>query len=303
MIGITGGSGYIGGSLAQRLMKIGKNVQVVDLVRPNYPIKQFVIADVRKYDEIHDCLKGCNCVYHLAAIVSKLRGQEDRWKCISINVSGTLNVLEACRKHDIKRVVHVSTSEVLGDPLYLPTDEKHPRNPKTTYGITKCCAEDLCREYARTYGLQVVIPRLYMIYGEQDFRELKYHSAIAKFVWLVLNNTSPIVYEGCSRTWLHIDDCVDALLLLKEKGRCGEIYDITAPPSESISMFDLAEKIIGIYGKDLKPTLEQPPIWDTKIKMPSGEKAYSELHWKPHRMLTNELHGIIEGWKKHLSVS
>ena len=203
--------------------------------------------------------------------------------------------------------IHVSTSEVLGDPIYLPTDEDHPRNPRTTYGMTKCCAEDLCKEYARTYGLNVVIPRLYMIYGPDDFRELAYHSAIAKFVALALRGKQPTAYIGCYRSWIHIEDCIDALMLFREKGRAGQVYDITAPPDQCLSMYELARQIISQCKRSyvnmyVQPKLEKAPVSDTRIKMSSGAKAYKELEWKPKKTLKTELHSLIDGWKKQLGM-
>lgn len=280
-------------------MKGGHHVTVIDVLSPDYKADAFIKANVRRLGIMLSSLKDCDTIYHMAAVVSKLRASEDRWNAIETNVIGTLNILEACRILDIKRLIHVSTSEVLGDPIYLPTDEKHPRNAKTTYGMTKCCAEDLCKEYARIYGMNIVIPRLYMIYGAEDYREIEYHSAIGKFIWHTLNNEAPVAYADCVRAWLHIEDCVDALMLLRDFGSSGEVYDITAPPSEQMRMVALAKYIIHLCGKNLKPTVKEAPIWDTKVKLAKGEKAYQTLNWHPKRHFSIELLKMIESWKKH----
>lgn len=299
---ITGGSGYIGDWLAKRLMSEGSEVTVIDVLKPDFKVDTFVKANVRRLGIMLASLGNCDYVYHMAAVVSKLRAAEDRWNAIETNVIGTLNILEACRILDIPKLIHVSTSEVLGDPIYLPTDEQHPRNPKTTYGLTKCAAEDLCREYARTYGLKIVIPRLYMIYGAEDYREIAYHSAIGKFVWAALHDIAPVAFKDCVRSWLHIEDCVDALMLLRNHGSSGEVYDITAPSSEKLSMVELASLIIRLCGKDLQPVVKEAPVWDTKVKLASGTKAYEALKWKPWKLLRIELPAFIDSWKKHLEI-
>jgi len=284
-------------------MKRDYHVTIIDVSSPDYKADAFIKANVRRLGIMLSSLKDCDYVYHMAAVVSKLRASEDRWNAIETNVIGTLNILEACRILDIKRLIHVSTSEVLGDPIYLPTDEKHPRNPKTTYGMTKSCAEDLCKEYARTYGMNIVIPRLYMIYGAEDYREIAYHSAIGKFIWNTLNNQAPVAYADCVRAWLHIDDCVDALMLLQELGCSGEVYDITAPPYQRMSMIDLAKYIIWLCRKKLKPIVKEAPVWDTKFKLAKGKKAYQALKWHPKRAFSTELFTMIKSWKKHESNS
>lgn len=299
---VTGGAGYIGEWLAVKLKSLGQRVRIVDVVNPSYEVADFVKANVRRLGIMLKAFSDCECVYHLAAVVSKLRASEDRWNAIETNIIGTLNVLEACRKLDIPRLVNISTSEVVGEPIYQPTDEKHPRNPKTTYGTTKCCAEDLCREYASIYGMNVVIPRLFMVYGAEDWREIKYHSAIAKFVALALQDKQPTAYADCVRVWMHVTDCVDALALLQKRGERGEIYDITNPPDEKISMVDLAKWVIRLCEKNLEPIIKEAPVWDTKAKIANGNKAYKALKWKPKKSLLTELPAFIKNWKDHLGV-
>lgn len=302
-VAITGGAGYIGEWLGRRLMKEGYTVTAIDVMQPHYKVSYFVKANVRRLGIMLSALEDQDYVYHMAAVVSKLRANEDRWNAIETNIIGTLNVLEACRRNDIGRLIHVSTSEVLGDPIYLPTDEKHPRNPKTTYGLTKCAAEDLCREYARNYGMDIVIPRLYMIYGAEDYREIAYHSAIGKFVWTALHDMYPMAYKDCVRSWLHIEDCVDALMLLRDHGSSGEIYDISAPPSEKMSMVELASLIIRLCGRDIQPVVKEAPVWDTKVKLASGEKAYQTLKWHPKKVFGTALQRMTTKWLRHLRSS
>lgn len=295
MIGITGGSGYIGTWLVRRLQ--GENeICIIDVLPPNVELTSnvsYVKADINNKRSIFRALRGCDTVYHLAAVVSKLRGVEDRRYCIQTNVVGTLNVLEACRHHDVQRLIYMGTSEVLGEPLFIPTDERHPRKPKTTYGITKCAGEDLCYEFYCTYNLSVVMPRLYMIYGVRDTRLIKYHNVIEKFIDSVVHGQRPVAFRGCIRSFLYITDCVEAMFLLKDRGSAGEIYDICGRKQEAVTMVQLARKIIALCGKELEPIIEDPPVSDTKVKLPSGYKAYVELEWYPRVSLDEGLRRMV----------
>ncbi|MEW5936996.1 MAG: NAD-dependent epimerase/dehydratase family protein [Candidatus Thermoplasmatota archaeon] len=299
-IGVTGGSGYIGTWLVKELLREGHQVRIIDIAPPNPTIGshvEFINADVTNREDITHALQDCDAVYHLAAVVSKLRGLEDREHCIRTNINGTLYVLEACRIHEVKRLIYMGTSEVLGEPLFTPTDERHRRAPKTTYGITKCTGEDLCYEYHLSYGLNVVMPRLYMVYGIEDVRLVKYHNVIMKFIWNVMNNKPPIAYKDCVRSFLYIKDCAEALSYLLEKGKAGEIYDICDRPEHAVTMEELAWMVIDLFGKDITPILMDPPPTDTKVKLPSGYKAYAELGWAPKVMLTEGLKRVVE-WMK-----
>ncbi|HEY0087210.1 MAG TPA: NAD-dependent epimerase/dehydratase family protein [Candidatus Lokiarchaeia archaeon] len=297
---ITGGSGYIGTWLTKELIKMGHKIRILDINSPSPTLinkVEYIKTDITNKSEVLRGIKDGDIVYHLAAVVSKLRGLEDRETCIKTNINGTLYVLEACRKYDIKKLIYMGTSEVLGEPLFTPTDERHRRAPKTTYGITKCAGEDLCYEYFHAYGLNTVMPRLYMIYGIDDLRAIKYHNVIVKFVYNVLNDEPPMAFKDCIRTFLYITDCSEALSLFVNKGKSGEIYDICDRPEYAITMEDLANKVIDLCGKNLKPILKDAPPTDTKVKIPSGYKAYAELGWSPKVKLEVGLKNVIK-WMK-----
>lgn len=302
-IGITGGSGYIGSWLARRFIQEGEEVCLIDVSPPSPGFDlnkaEYVEADITDKDGILKAIKGCGVLYHLAAVVSKLRGVEDRYHCIKANIYGTLNVLEAARLSGVRRVIYMGTSEILGEPLFTPTDERHHRRPKTTYGITKCAGEDLCYEYFLTYGLNVVIPRLYMVYGIEDRRMIKYQNVIIKFIWNVLHDKPPVVFKECIRTFLYITDCIEALYLLKDKGGGGEIYDICDRPEYGLSMEELAQMIIRLCEKEMEPILQEPPPTDTKVKLPSGYKVRAELGWSPEVRLEEGLRRTVK-WMKEL---
>lgn len=300
IIGITGGSGYIGTWLTKKLLENGERIRIIDILPPSAKLTSkvdYVKADINNEDSISRAIHGCDTVYHLAATVSKFRGVEDRRHCIQTNVIGTLNVLEACRRYDVCRLIYMGTSEILGEPCFTPTDERHSRRPKTTYGITKCAGEDLCYEFYNAYNLNVVMPRLYMVYGVKDIRPIKYTNVIIKFVLDALHDIRPVAFSGCLRTFLYITDCIDALFILRDRGFAGEIYNICGRKEEVVTMEELAQKIIWLSGKDFEPIIREPPSSDTKVKLPSGYKAYVELSWLPKISLDEGLKRVVD-WVK-----
>ena len=166
MIIVTGGTGFIGSYLVKRLASSEDEIKIIDLNEPGLLLEEvknkfdFIKADITDRKAMLEHIKG-DTVFHLGAMVGRLAGEEDRSETLRVNINGTLNVLEACRKNDVSKMIFSSTSEVLGEAVYTPMDEKHPKNPITTYGIAKEAAEDLCKQYFRWYGLDVVCPRFF----------------------------------------------------------------------------------------------------------------------------------------------
>ena len=147
---ITGGAGFIGSNLACRLLDIGADVTIIDAMIPNTGANmrnieeirnkiKFVQADIR--NDIDNLVKDKDYIFHLAALISHAGSMEDPISDMDINVKGTLNLLEACRKNSNAVLVYTGTRSQYGTPQYLPVDERHPCNPKDINGINKLTAE------------------------------------------------------------------------------------------------------------------------------------------------------------------
>lgn len=180
---ITGAAGFIGGHLAEHLRRGGHSVVGVDnFFRPsNRPENRLVInADVRSREVMDHLVAGVDLVYHLAAEINVDDSIENPREVFSTNVDGTLEVLEACRKHG-KKLVYASSSEVYGSAQGLIIDESHPLDAQSPYAASKTAGDRLCWSYGQTYGMDISILRNFNTFGPYQ-REDSYGGVIAIFV-------------------------------------------------------------------------------------------------------------------------
>ncbi len=188
-------------------------------------------------------------VFHQAAQAGVRTSVEQPQKVNDINVSGTLNVLEAARNADVERVVVASSSSVYGKPEYLPYDEDHPTTPVSPYGASKLAEEHYTRVYHEVYGLPTVSLRYFTVYGPR----MRPNMAISNFVSRCLNGESPVIYGDGTQTrdFTYIDDVVMAnTKLLRNDAADGEIMNIGS--TDNIAIQTLAEEIRDQLSPDLE---------------------------------------------------
>jgi len=173
---ITGGAGFIGSHLAERLVEEGYKVILLDnLLRSNIDnlssirdYLEFIKGDVRDYSLMEEIIKKADIVIHLAALSRVMPNIKNPELCFSINIQGTEIVARLCAKYK-KRIIFSSSREVYGTAKYLPVDEDYPLNPENPYGASKVAAESIIRAYSKSYGLNYAILRLTNVYGPRDF--------------------------------------------------------------------------------------------------------------------------------------
>jgi UDP-glucose 4-epimerase len=223
---VTGGAGFIGGHLAERFARDGHSVVVFDNFEPYYDLRikernvnrareaaatsdgsyELVRCDIRNEDTVSDQVADANIVFHQAAQAGVRTSVEQPRKVNDINVSGTVNLLEAARNSETKRVVVASSSSVYGKPQYLPYDEDHPTTPVSPYGVSKLTEEHYARVYNEVYGLPTVSLRYFTVYGPR----MRPNMAISNFVSRCMNGDSPVIYGDGTQTrdFTHVDDIV-----------------------------------------------------------------------------------------------
>lgn len=172
---VTGGAGFIGSHLAERLVKDGFEVSILDNLSTGRVenIKQhlgnanlhFLRGDVRDKRAVNEAVRGVGAVFHLAAITSVPYSIKSPDVTREVNVKGTMNLLEASLRGSVDRFIYVSTCAVYGEAEYLPVDEKHPANPMSPYAESKLAAEHCCREFQEAYGLKTTVLRVFNVYG------------------------------------------------------------------------------------------------------------------------------------------
>ena len=179
---VTGGAGFIGSHLVDRLIAQGYEVVVVDnLFRGrlrniekhlNVPIFQFHETDIRDYDALKRHMQGCRIVFHLAAQSNVMGAVQDSDYSFESNVTGTYQVLKAARENSVERLIFSSSREVYGEAKYIPVDEKHPLEPKNFYGASKVAGEKYCEIFHHMDYFEVAIVRLANVYGQRDYQRV-----------------------------------------------------------------------------------------------------------------------------------
>jgi len=268
---VTGSSGFIGKYLVQKLKE--KGVKVFEISRSTNSID---VTDWEKFNKI----PGQEIVFHLAGITNIQEAFSNPRMVYFTNVTGTLNVLDWCRLHKIKKMIFISTF-VYGAPQYLPVDEEHPVSPNNPYSQSKLMGEELCKAYSRDYGMDITILRLFNIYGPCHKGNLLIPRILEQLHTgqVVLGNPVP------KRDFLYISDVISAMIAasLSEIKGCN-IFNIGSGKSYSAHVIAsmIADKYLEITGKNVSIiyTKEQRK-WEIEDAIADIKKAKKILKWSP----------------------
>lgn len=172
---VTGGAGFIGSNVVRLLLERGHEVTVLDNLSTGYasnlkphPEAKVLEGDIQDAAIVDDAVAGKDAVFHLAASVGNKKSIEEPVFDASHNVLGTINVLEAMRRHEVGVIVYSSSAGIFGEPQYQPVDEAHPVEPDSPYGATKLCGEKLALGYMKLHGIRAVCLRYFNVYGENQ---------------------------------------------------------------------------------------------------------------------------------------
>jgi len=301
---VTGGAGFIGSHLVDRLMEKGFEVTVLDnfstgslknlsqhLGKANFHL---IEGDIRNERDVKKALEDVDFVFHLAAIVSVELSIKNPILVNEVNVCGTLNLLEESLNSGVERFVYISSCAVYGNPIRLPIDEEHPTKPISPYGVSKLASENYCQVFHEIYGLETVSLRLFNVYGSRQAMG-PYSGVITKFIDRLKDGKPPIIYGDGKQTrdFVYVQDVVDACLLsLNSKGCVGESINIGSGVETSIS--DLAEILIELFGlSDVKPKYAQPRAGDIRRSCASLNKAKRLLGYQPKISLREGLKRVV----------
>lgn len=290
---ITGGAGFIGSHLCEKYTKEGHTVLCMDNflsgdlinVRHLLDYRNFKLikGDVRDKDLLERMCADVDVILHLAAQIHVDRSYIEPALTYDINVMGTQNVLEVARFHDIKKVIHASTSEVYGSALHVPIDEDHPLNAPHPYGASKIAADRMCYAYIHTYGLNINLMRFFNIFGPRQ-RDLGYGGVISIFTRRIMSDMPPIIFGDGRQTrdYTYIDDAIHGYdLALACTKRIDE--PINLGTGAEVSITDIANKLIRLCGKQgrMEPVYIEPRIGEVKRLIANNQKAKELLGWEP----------------------
>ena len=297
---VTGGAGFIGSHLCRTLFEQGAKVTVFDnlttgkIERINDLIDKgltFVQGDIRDPPALEKATKNCDVVVHLAAQASVPFSMINPKEDCEINVVGTLNVLEAAKKAQA-RVVFASSSAVYGNPEKKPTPETYPVKPISFYGLAKLLGEHYCRFYRDNYGLEVVMLRIFNVYGPRchgvmdDFLD-KLHEQPDRLE--VLGNGQQ------ARDFIYVSDMVNFIIeAATSPAAVGQVFNVGT--GQTTTVLELAEKIIKLLElKNVKIHCKGGLAWkgDMDVTLADNSKAVNTLNWKPQVSLEEGLKKLI----------
>ena len=301
---VTGGEGFIGSHIVDRLLAEGNFVTVLANFDPYYDPKikrknieayltdenfRIVEGDVRDYKLISGLLKEMDFVFHEAAQAGVRASVEDPMKPHSINVNGTLNILKASLDTGVKKIINASSSSVYGKAIELPFKENSPKHPVSPYGVSKLAAELYCRNFYELYGLKTTSLRYFTVYGPRMRPDL----AISIFTKKALKNENIEIFGTGKKTrdFTYVEDVVDANIKSMSKGD-GEQYNIGR--GRRISINELAEKIITLTDSNSKIIHTGDQKGDAEHTWADISKAKKGLGWQPKTSIEKGLRKYVD---------
>ena len=193
---VTGGAGFIGSHLVERLVQLGHEVSVIDNLATGKEenldgIRKKIIFHKESINNIKEVLEGTDVVFHVAAIPRVQFSIHNPMESHHTNINGSLNLLKQCSDLGIKRFIFSSSSSVYGDQKSLPLEETMKPNPMSPYALQKLAIEHYCKLFHRLYGLKTVSLRYFNVYGPKQDKESNYSNLIPKFIGLIQKNEQP----------------------------------------------------------------------------------------------------------------
>lgn len=305
---VTGADGFIGSHLVEQLLEEGKQVRAfvyynsfnswgwLDTLPQDKKEKIEIFAgDVRDPYGVRTAMKGCDCVYHLAALIAIPYSYHSPDNYVDTNIKGTLNIVQAARDLNIERVLVTSTSEVYGTALRVPIDETHPRQGQSPYSATKIGADAIADSFYRSFNLPVTIVRPFNTYGPRQSARAVIPTIITQLMAgkkeIKLGSLHP------TRDLLFVKDTVKGFIAIANSQKTiGEEVNIAT--QQEISIKDLAQKLIDrinpsaqIISDDIRLRPEKSEV---ERLLGSAQKIKSLTNWTPQYSLDEGLNATIE---------
>ncbi len=281
---LTGGLGQLGSYVYSRL-KDKYSIVILDnesnaKIAP--PLDCTYIKKDIKNKKTYSSLPDITHIIHCAAQISISKSTQNPLFDANINIMGTLNLLEYARNNDVKKFITISSAATYGEPQFLPITESHPRDPLSPYGLSKLVAERYSKMYANLYGMDICSILPFNIYSPLQKEDDPYAGVIYKFIKRLKSNLPPKI-EGDgkqTRDFIHAKDVSVAIeSALQINNTKGETFNIGS--GKPLSILSLANLLIDISGKNLKPKHMPPRIGDIRESYSSIKKAEKTLHFVP----------------------
>lgn len=292
---LTGSEGFIGSHLTEKLVELGHNVKAFVLYNSFNSLGwldtcdnkilenlEIITGDIRDPSGVNEAAKNCDVIIHLAALIAIPYSYNSTQTYIDTNISGTLNLLQAARKYNIKKFIHTSTSEVYGTANYVPIDENHSLQAQSPYSATKIGADSLVSSFNASFQLPTVIVRPFNTYGPRQSAR----AVIPTIISQILNGSKSIKLGSTSptRDFNYISDTVNAFIsvLTSSKG-IGDIFNFGS--NYEISILETANHISKLMNCNIEivsDEIRKRPI-DSEVERLKADysKAHSTFSWSP----------------------
>ena len=308
---VTGAGGFIGSTLTEHLVREGADVRCfvrytsrgdlgfLDDVAPEIrEAVEIYTGDLVNPEAVQQAAAGCDAILHLGALIPIPYSYRHPREYVSVNVEGTLNVLEAARRHSVARIVQVSSSEVYGTAQITPIPESHPLNPQSPYAATKVAADQLALTYWMSFETPVVVARPFNTYGPRQSARAVIPTIISQALTrdrIELGSLDP------TRDFQFVEDTAAALAVCAEvEGIEGEVFNFGTGQEHVVR--DVVAKVLELTGKDLPVVAtderRRPPGSEVERLLADASKARRMLPWEPRTPFDVGLERTIE-WVEH----
>ncbi len=304
---VTGGGGFIGSHLVERLTLQGHQVRVLDNfstgrrsnLEPLLDEIELVEGDMQSYERASNAVRDCEIVFHVAALPSVPRSVQDPLTSHASNVTALLNVMLASRDAGVRRVVYTSSSSVYGANNELPKREDLTPLPISPYAVSKLAGEGYCRAFGEVYGLETVAIRLFNVFGSRQDPRSQYAAVIPNFITALLAGRAPIIFGDGeqSRDFTFVQNVIDAkLLAIDAKGVAGKVYNVAC--GASVTLNELVGELRELIGVEIEPIHAVARVGDIKHSLADISRARADLGYEPAVQLAEGLRSTVEHFRE-----
>jgi UDP-glucose 4-epimerase len=306
---VTGGAGFIGSHIVQRLIQRGERVRVVDNLCTGRIERlacvrsaiDFVEADLADADACNRAVEGVAYVLHQAAIPSVQRSIRDPKASNRANITATLNLLESCRAHGVRRMVYAASSSAYGNTAVLPKQEDMQANPLSPYALQKLVGERYAKMYHELFGVETVSLRYFNVFGPSQDPQSEYSAVIPKFIDKLLKGERLTIFGDGeqSRDFTYVDNVVEAnLLALTAQAAVGNVCNIGCGARISLNqLVAVLERIIGCKANVEYHPARQGDVRDSQADI---SRAKSLLGYSPRVSIEDGLGKTVDWFRAHL---
>ena len=305
---VTGAAGCIGSHLVDALIEQGSQVRALDNLSTGFKKNlahldghaqfTFVDGDAADPATTAEAVKGCDAIFHLAAMASVPRSMREPALCHAWCATSTVNLLDAANQAGVRRMVLASTSAAYGDSTFVSKRETDPPAPLSPYAAAKLSAENYLRSFAKTSDLETVILRFFNVFGPRQDPQSEYSAVIPRFVSLILASQPPVIYgDGLqSRDFVYVQDVAKAnLLAATVPGISGEVFNVAR--GQRTTLLELIAILSDLLEKPITPIHEPARLGDVRDSLADVSHSRTSLLFEPDVDMVDGLRRSIDYYR------